>query len=169
MKTLVLGGAKSGKSQYCVEELKGKYKRPCLVVTAEIKDQEMALRIARHRENRPKDWKVIEEPVNLSLCLREMDEDTDVVLVDCLTLWLSNILLRFGASGVRPLIDELVGEVKDFRKDLFLVSNEVGLGIVPDNELARLFRDLAGKLNQEMASVCDSVIFVLAGIPLRLR
>lgn len=169
MKTLVLGGARSGKSQYCVEELRAKYKRPCLVVTAEVKDEEMALRIAKHRESRPKEWQVLEEPINLGPCLKNLTGDMDVVLVDCLTLWLSNILLKFGASEAELLANELIEEVKGFNKDLFLVSNEVGLGIVPDNELARLFRDLAGKLNQKMAMVCDSVIFVVAGIPIKLK
>lgn len=169
MKTLVIGGARSGKSQYCVEWIKAHYKMPCLVVTAEAADEEMAQRIQKHKETRPKHWHVIEEPIHLPACLQGIGDGWDVVLVDCLTLWVSNLLLRFGAAKVLEHIQALVPVLKDFQRDLFLVTNEVGLGIVPENQISRLFRDLAGILNQTLSSVCDSVVFVVAGIPMRLK
>lgn len=169
MKTLVIGGARSGKSQFCVEQLKASYSMPCLVVTAEPGDEEMAFRIKKHKQSRPKEWLVIEEPLELPHCLRNLPEELDVVLVDCLTLWLSNLLTRFGGSKTEEYIEELVSSVTDFKKALYLVSNEVGLGIVPDNQISRLFRDLSGLLHQKLALVCDSVLFVVAGIPLRVK
>lgn len=169
MKLIVIGGAKSGKSQYCVKLLKEKYKSPCLVVTAEPKDPEMEERIKRHKENRPKEWLVTEEPVEIALCLKDIPKDRDVVLIDCLTLWLSNMLLSFDDEKLLKYVEDFVATVRDYPSDIILVSNEVGLGIVPDNPLARKFRDLSGMLNQRLVDECDSAIFMIAGTPIRIK
>lgn len=169
MKQIVIGGAKSGKSQYCVELLKKTYKNPCLVVTAEPKDLEMEERIKRHKENRPKEWLVIEEPFEISTCLQNIPKERDVVLIDCLTLWLSNLMLNFDDIQVLKYIDDFIVTVKEYPSDIILISNEVGLGIVPDNPLARRFRDLSGMLNQRLVDVCDSAIFMIAGAPIRIK
>ena len=162
--TLVLGGARSGKSRYAEALIGG---RPATyIATAEIRDDEMAERIRRHRARRGDNWRTCETPLALDEALRAAPP-REPVLVDCLTLWLSNLLLagRDIAADCATLVDTLSG----IAGPAVLVANEVGLGIVPDNALARDFRDHAGRLNQDIAAIAERVIFVAAGLPLVLK
>ncbi|MBW8860006.1 MAG: bifunctional adenosylcobinamide kinase/adenosylcobinamide-phosphate guanylyltransferase [Caulobacter sp.] len=168
--TLVLGGARSGKSAFAQAAAEAKAReiggRPVMVATAQAFDAEMAERIARHRLDRGSAWTTLEAPLDIAGALQGLGA-TDVVVVDCLTLWLSNLML-----DDRDLIAaaaELIAAVGRFEGTLWLVSNEVGFGIVPDNALARRFRDEAGRLHQALAQPADAVVLVVAGLTLRLK
>lgn len=164
---LVLGGARSGKSRYA-EALAQSVPagRLLYVATAEARDCEMEQRIAHHRARRGPRWQTIEEPLDLAGAVRQAGAG-DVVLVDCLTLWLSNILLTGIMFDER--VRDLCGALALSPARVILVANEVGLGIVPDNALARRFRDEAGFLNQRVAEIADFVVFLAAGLPLTLK
>lgn len=138
-----------------------------LIATAEAGDAEMAARIARHAAERDARWSVIEEPLELAATLRREAGPDRVLVVDCLTLWLSNLLLRDRDIGAAT--QALVATVASLEDPVFLVSNEVGSGIVPDNALARAFRDAQGSLNQALAEACDGVVLMTAGIALPLK
>ena len=165
--TLVLGGARSGKSAYAEALVDGCAGQPIYLATAAAGDAEMAERIAHHRARRGHRWQTVEEPLELANALSRVATPAHAVLVDCLTLWLSNL---YGAG--RDMVDEtngLIHTLNGTAGPVVLVSNEVGLGIVPDNALARRFRDDAGRLNQAVAAVADRVVFVAAGLPLTLK
>lgn len=137
------------------------------LATAQALDAEMAARIARHRAERGRDWTTIEEPLELAAALERGARAGQPILVDCLTLWLSNLM---GAGrGVEAEIARLLAALKVLPAPVVFVSNEVGLGIVPDNALARAFRDEAGRLNQAVAAAADRVVFLVAGLPLALK
>lgn len=167
---LVLGGARSGKSRYALE-LAGQFPPPRLyLATAEAGDEEMAARIAQHRQDRGPEWDTREAPLDLAGALVQGRGRYGVMLADCLTLWLSNWLLREpGADVLERLLEELVAAASRGATPLILVSNEVGWGIVPDNPLAREFRDWAGRLHQLLAQAADLVVLLVAGLPLRLK
>ena len=166
---LILGGAKSGKSAYA-EKLVTVYPAPYIyVATAQILDEEMAQRIQEHRNRREFSWETVESPLKLVRTLGGFQGRRHAVLVDCITLWLSNLLLQTPAQPPEQAVRDLVEFIKVATYPLFLVSNEVGGGIVPDNPLARSFRDLAGCANQQLAAVCHAVTLVVAGLPLRLK
>ncbi len=166
--TLVLGGARSGKSAYAESLLVGcAGATPVYLATARIEDAEMAARVAAHRERRGSVWRTVEEPLELAEALVRADAGGDGVLVECLTLWLSNLLAADRDVGTAQ--EELVETLCRVRGPVVLVANEVGLGIVPDNAVARRFRDLAGRLNQAVAQVSERVVFVAAGMPLVLK
>jgi adenosylcobinamide kinase/adenosylcobinamide-phosphate guanylyltransferase len=168
--TLVLGGARSGKSafaQAAAEALAAESGgRLVMVATAQAFDSEMAERIARHRDDRGPAWTTAEAPLDLTGALDGLGAG-DVVVVDCLTLWVSNLMLQ--ERDVAEVAAELVATAGRFEGALWLVSNEVGFGIVPDNALARRFRDEAGRLHQALAQAADAVTLVVAGLPLRLK
>jgi adenosylcobinamide kinase/adenosylcobinamide-phosphate guanylyltransferase len=175
--TLVLGGARSGKSSWAERlaegALAGGAPRPCVLIatadTADIArqgDDEMAARIAHHRGRRGAHWQTIEEPVDLAAALRRHD-DARPILVDCLTLWLSNLMLH--DCDVAAAGDALVAALAETHVDIVLVANEVGLGIVPDNALARRFRDEAGWLNMKLARHAGRVVVLVAGIPMAMK
>jgi adenosylcobinamide kinase / adenosylcobinamide-phosphate guanylyltransferase len=168
--TLVLGGARSGKSRYAEALLAGATAAVYLA-TAEARDAEMAARIERHRACRAGQsataWQTIEEPLALAARLAEIARPDRPILVDCLTLWLSNLMLAGRDAAAETAA--LVGAVPSLAGPLVLVANEVGLGIVPDNALARDFRDHAGMLNQAVAAAADRVVFLAAGLPLVLK
>ena len=164
--TLVLGGARSGKSRYA-ENLIAAFRPPwTFVATAAAGDAEMAERIAVHRLRRGKDWQTVEAPHDLPAALAALATDTPV-LVDCLTLWLSNRMLA--GADLEAEIARLEAALDSRRAPVVLVSNEVGFGIVPDNELARRFRDLQGRLNQRMAARADRVVLMVAGLPIAVK
>lgn len=166
---LVLGGARSGKSRFA-ETLITAFPGPYVyVATAQILDDEMHVRIESHRRRRGGEWETRECPFDLVPLLRELSTNGYPVLVDCLTLWMSNLLLREEASAAESQVEALARMVPELPYPLVLVSNEVGGGIVPDNALARRFRDLAGFANQELAQVCSSVTLVVAGLPVCLK
>ena len=169
--TLVLGGARSGKSRYAEALIEGAASNAVYLATAEARDEEMTERIRRHRSRRaaqsPTRWQTLEEPLDLAASLAEMARPGRPILVDCLTLWLSNLLLA--GRDVAADTAELVAGIPLLAGPLVLVANEIGLGIVPDNALARDYRDHAGTLNQAVAAVADRVVFVAAGLPLVLK
>jgi adenosylcobinamide kinase/adenosylcobinamide-phosphate guanylyltransferase len=164
---LVLGGARSGKSRHA-EELALRHKGERIyIATAEPGDEEMQQRIADHRRQRGMQWRTVEEPVELTSALQRTCGEGRLVLVDCITLWLSNLMLR--ERDVRQEIDHFCMTLPGLQGTLILVSNEVGLGIVPDNALARRFRDEAGFANQCIAAACDEVVVMFAGLALKLK
>ncbi|MBV1728420.1 MAG: bifunctional adenosylcobinamide kinase/adenosylcobinamide-phosphate guanylyltransferase [Candidatus Desulforudis sp.] len=167
---LVLGGTRSGKSDWALRYVEGRYRAPLYLATAEARDAEMAERIARHRRERGPGWGLVEEPREIvPILARGGRREADAVLVDCLTMWLTNILLTEGGPAADRGIDELCTALREPGCPLVLVSNEVGMGIVPDSTLGREFRDLAGMLNQRVAALSDRVVFVAAGLPLVLK
>lgn len=165
--TLVLGGARSGKSIYAESLVAAYAGTPVYVATAEADDDEMAERIARHQARRGAKWHTVEQPLELVPALKEHCRHDSAVLVDCLTLWLSNLLAA--SRDVDRETDALTTTLGSLDGPAVLVSNEVGLGIVPDNPLARAFRDQAGRLNQSVAAAADHVVFIAAGLPMTLK
>ena len=164
--TLVLGGARSGKSAYA-EALAAEAASALYLATAQAHDAEMVERIRHHRERRGRRWTTVEEPIALVTALKQHAQPDRPVVVDCLTLWLSNLM----AAG-RDVDDEtarLVEGLADPAGPVVLVANEVGLGIVPETPLGREFRDHAGRLNQAVARIADRVVFVVAALPLVLK
>jgi adenosylcobinamide kinase / adenosylcobinamide-phosphate guanylyltransferase len=166
---LVTGGARSGKSRYAELRTQALGERRLYIATAEAKDEEMAQRIAAHRKQRGNRWITVEEPVELAAALAARCGGTDCALVDCLTLWLSNLMLRRGEKYAQQKVEEFVETLPHLDFHLVLVTNEVGWGIVPDNSLARQFRDLAGWANQQIATVATEVILMVAGIPMVVK
>jgi adenosylcobinamide kinase / adenosylcobinamide-phosphate guanylyltransferase len=166
---LVGGGARSGKSRFALALAESLGLQRIFVAPAQAFDEEMATRIARHREERGPGWTTIEEPTELARALADASP-ADVVLVDCLTLWLSNLLLRGDApAAIEQQVEEVVQTLRARARHVVLVTNEVGMGIVPENALARLFRDVAGRANQRIAAAMDEVYLASMGITLRLR
>lgn len=166
---LILGGARSGKSLLALALAERRWRCPVYVATAEILDREMAARVRRHRRARGSRWRSVEEPLEIARLIRRGVPHADGILVDCLTLWLSNVLLKEGRRACARRRKELVASLRQARQDVILVANEVGLGVVPEHELGRTFRDLAGELNQAVAAQADTVLFVAAGLPLALK
>ncbi|MEV4931941.1 bifunctional adenosylcobinamide kinase/adenosylcobinamide-phosphate guanylyltransferase [Sphingobium sp. LMA1-1-1.1] len=165
---LVLGGCRSGKSRFAQERCEAVATGDlAYVATAQAFDPEMEERIARHRSERGNRWRTIDAPMDLPSALSEAALRADAVMVDCLTLWLTNLMLaQADVAKARATLAEAIAACP---LPVVLVSNEVGLGIVPDNVLARRFRDESGWLNQQMAALCDEVILMAAGLPLRLK
>jgi adenosylcobinamide kinase / adenosylcobinamide-phosphate guanylyltransferase len=165
---LVLGGARSGKTGFAERLAMRAGETPLYLATAQALDAEMRDRVKLHQQQRHKRFATLEEPLALADALKGSAAKHDVILVDCLTLWITNLL---GAnSNVAAAVDELVEALKGIEATrVILVSNEVGLGIVPDNALARMFRDLAGSAHQRLAEICGEVHFVVAGLPMTLK
>jgi adenosylcobinamide kinase/adenosylcobinamide-phosphate guanylyltransferase len=174
MLTLILGGARSGKSRLA-QRLASLAQRVTYVATAQAgQDAEMAARIERHQADRPNSWKTIEEPLALATAVERAANDADTVLVDCLTIWLSNMFWENRDGPSRQLEDAVRAEVQRIaaaaRKcHVILVSNELGCGIVPESAMTRAFRDTQGFLNQWAAEAADEVIFAIAGLPMYLK
>ena len=162
--TLVLGGARSGKSRFAESLSSGK---KYYIATAQAFDDEMKLRIAAHQKQRGHGWITHEAPLDLVTKLAEIDDAQNFILLDCLTLWLSNLLLA--EADCSEMVFDLIEHLKSAKANIVIVSNEVGLGIVPDNKLGRAFRDIQGIANQSVAAVADHVVFIAAGLPLVLK
>ena len=165
--TFILGGSRSGKSSFaldCASKLPGS---KAFIATAQAFDEEMKERIERHKKERSADWKTFEEPTALPQILSRISEEHDVIIVDCLTLWLSNLIMN--DTAVDADIESLLSAAATCPSCIFIVSNEVGMGIVPENALARRFRDLAGTLNRRVAEIANVVYLVAAGIPLKIK
>jgi len=166
----ITGGARSGKSRLA-EELAGQFLGPkAYLATAQALDEEMAERIRRHRENRPRDWQTLEEPIKVAVCIEEAGPRFDLLLLDCLTLWVSNLMMA-GWEGAKILeeANHLLSACRQARGSLILVGNEVGMGIVPENAQARLFRDLSGFIQQKVAQEADEVYFMVSGLPVKIK
>jgi adenosylcobinamide kinase/adenosylcobinamide-phosphate guanylyltransferase len=166
----ITGGARSGKSDFALREaLKIRGKR-AFIATAEAADGEMEDRIRKHKKERGRGWDTHEEPLKIAKLLKRLDRDQSVVVLDCLTLWLANVMMSSPAPVADDEIEALIAALSALKKAwVFIVSNEVGMGIVPENELARRYRDLAGRLNQKVAAVADEVFVTLSGMPLKLK
>lgn len=165
----IFGGARSGKSAFALAQASAMPGRKVYVATAQAHDAEMEDRIDRHRRERGSDWETLEEPLLLGRAVRSLATTYDIAIIDCLTLWLSNLLCT--DDRVEEAEEDLIESLRglDHMTRLFVVSNEVGMGIVPENEMARRFRDMAGRLNQRVAGVADEVFFVAAGIPIKIK
>ena len=163
--SLVLGGARSGKSRYAEGLLSLHAGKRIYLATAEPGDAEMRARIEDHRRRRGTSWRTVEAPLDIAPVIAGAGDDA--ILLDCLTLWLANLMSA--GRDIGKAERELWSALGDVRAPVVLVSNEVGLGIVPDNALAREFRDHAGRLNQAMAALADRVFFLAAGLPLTLK
>lgn len=164
---LILGGARSGKSRRALSLAEKAAPRRVLIATAEALDDEMAERIARHRSERGVGWETVEAPLALAEAIRASARPETALVVDCLTLWLTKLLLAGRDCDVATR--ELLAVLETHPGFAFFVSNEVGLGLVPETPLGRIFRDAQGRLNQEMADACAVVEFIAAGLPLRLK
>ncbi len=167
--TLVTGGGRSGKSRYALE-LALPRKSKTFIATAEPLDDEMRARIRKHREDRGGEFLTIEEPFDLAGALQRLPEGTEVAVIDCLTVWLGNLVHRQrSGEGGFPEVPAFVEVLRDPPCDLVVVTNEVGMGIVPASEIARRFRDLAGTVNQTIASLADEVVLMVSGVPLVVK
>lgn len=192
--TLITGGARSGKSRFAEFLAAQPHEPVTYIATAQVWDEEMAHRVKKHQEQRPSTWKLIEEPLNIRETLLQLKEDKGIILLDCVTLWLSNLLLA--GQGAHPSLSneesplasqtdrglyeriepEIIANVqnvarlaKSINPYVIFVTNEVGQGIVPENPLARAYRDLAGRCNQILARSADEVYMVVAGYPMEIK
>lgn len=164
---LVLGGARSGKTAYGLGLAAQSSLEKWLVATAEPSDAEMVHRIALHRAERDDSWHVMEEPVALRSALIDLCQPDRIVLVDCLTIWLSNLFFRDFDHADE--VEKTIAALPDLNGPVIFVSNELGLGLAPESALGRRFRDAHGRMNQQFAARCENVTFVAAGLPLRLK
>lgn len=168
----VTGGARSGKSAFALELANSIGGEKCYLATAQALDSEMEDRIAKHKAERGDDWDCVEEPLEMAKKIAELKGRYDLILFDCLTLWVSNMMLsdqKPEDRGQKTEVENLIDACKASGSTVIVVSNEVGLGIVPENALARRFRDLAGTANQLFAKAADEAYFVVSGIPMRLK
>jgi adenosylcobinamide kinase/adenosylcobinamide-phosphate guanylyltransferase len=165
--TLVMGGARSGKSTYAEGMVEEAAANGLYIATATATDQEMAARIEHHRERRGPFWTTVEEPIHIAHAIEAHTLPGRPILVDCLTLWLSNLMLE--GRSVDAEADRLLATLEESGVPLVLVANEVGQGIVPDNALARAFRDHAGRLNQRIAGLAERVVMMVAGLPMTVK
>lgn len=167
--TLVIGGARSGKSNYA-EELTAKNNLPVsYVATATAIDSEMKARIAHHQARRPESWLLHECPLELATLLKTEAQKEQTILVDCLTLWINNQLHKNPQQNFSLLFSELIGSIQNSPAHSIFVTNEVGLGIIPLGEITRQFVDEAGRLNQQLAQAANQVVFMVAGLPMVLK
>lgn len=164
----ILGGARSGKSAFALKEATRVSGKKAYIATAEVLDEEMRQRIEEHKRKRNDEWVTYEEPIRIDNIIKGIENRYSVIVIDCMTLWLSN-LMHNGLNiedEIKHLISSLVAHNLSL---LYVVSNEVGMDIVPDNELGRRFRDMAGILNQMIAEISNEVYFVMAGIPMKIK
>ena len=166
--TLVLGGARAGKSTYA-QRLAESGDRVLFVATAEARDAEMSARIAAHQASRPAGWDTLEEPLDLVSAMAPVIEDYDTVLLDCLTLWVSNLMLNDTGVNLPTQTERLLELYRRQEASWIIVSNEVGLGVVPATKLGRVYADELGRVNQIVAAAADEVWFLAAGLPLNLK
>jgi adenosylcobinamide kinase / adenosylcobinamide-phosphate guanylyltransferase len=167
---LVLGGARSGKSRYAVEQARQMSGSVAFLATAHAGDGDMAARIARHRAERPSAWRTIEEPLDVAAACRRAAAAHDLIVVDCVTVWVANLMERGDDdAAVLAAADDLAKLARERVASIVLVSNEVGEGVHPPSALGRRFRDLLGSVNQRLAAAADRVILMVAGLPLTVK
>lgn len=167
---LLLGGARSGKSRYAVEQARVIGGLAAVVATARAVDRDMAARIARHRAERPAQWVTLEEPLDVAAACRRAARSHDLVIVDCITVWVSNLMERGDDDTlVLAAVDDLAKLLRERLVSIILVSNEVGQGVHPPTELGRRFRDLLGVVNQRLAAAADRVTLMVAALPLTVK
>ena len=164
----VLGGARSGKSTFALQEASAAEGRKVFIATAQALDDEMRLRIDNHKKERDKAWVTLEEPLYISRHMNDAKDSYDVVLIDCLTLWVSNIM--HAGFDINKIVGEFIDVIShDCPTILYIVSNEVGMGLVPESELARAYRDNLGYVNRRVAEAATDVYFLAAGIPVQIK
>jgi len=167
---LVIGGARSGKSSQAVNLAKASGKTTAFIATCIPRDDEMAQRIKNHKKDRPQNWQTFEVEEKLPELLKEIASNFDIVIIDCLTLFISNLLCKgIEADTVESEVNEVLKILKSANCKTIIVSNEVGLGVVPENKLGRDFRDLAGRINQLVAAGADEVLFMVSGLVLQIK
>lgn len=175
--TLILGGARSGKSSYAQSLAEETGKSVTFLATAQALDEEMSARIQKHRVERPPSWETLEIPLGISSHVGQIK--TEVVILDCMTLLVANVLMQFVKNdlvdeapftqALQKEVDELIAEIRTGKQDWIIISNEVGLGLVPPYQMGRVYRDALGWANQQFASEADKVIFMVAGIPMVVK
>lgn len=166
---LILGGARSGKSRLAEQKAKDSGLSVTYVATAQAYDNEMRERIQHHQADRPTDWELIEEPLYLADRLAQIDQANQLILVDCLTLWMSNLLLNEQDDFQPQQCQKLLEVLPRLKSEIILVSNETGLGVVPMGQLSRKFVDESGRLHQQLGQIADHVVFCVAGFPMVLK
>ena len=173
MLQLILGGARSGNSRLAEQIAKDSKLTVTYVATAQIWDDEMRDRIDHHQAQRPQEWQLIEEPLYLAECLQRIDQNApetgQVILVDCLTLWMSNLLMNEDQNLQLAECQKLLAVLPTLKSEIILVSNETGLGVVPMGEITRKFVDESGRLHQQLGQISDKVMFCVAGFPMILK
>lgn len=169
MLQLILGGARSGKSRLAEQTAISMQLAVTYVATAQALDSEMQSRIAHHQNQRPAHWSLIEEPLFLAKTLQKIDRPNQIILVDCLTLWLTNLLLLDDQNVQEFECEQLIDVLPKLQSEIILVSNETGLGVVPLGEISRRFVDEAGRLHQALGQIADKVMFCVAGFPMILK
>ncbi|WP_192454255.1 bifunctional adenosylcobinamide kinase/adenosylcobinamide-phosphate guanylyltransferase [Acinetobacter oleivorans] len=169
MLQLILGGARSGKSRLAEQTAINTQLAVTYVATAQALDPEMQSRIEHHQNQRPAHWSLIEEPLFLANALKKIDQPNQIILVDCLTLWLTNLLLLDDQSVQQLECEQLLKVLPTLESEVILVSNETGLGVVPLGEISRRFVDEAGRLHQALGQIADKVVFCVAGFPMILK
>lgn len=167
----ITGGARSGKSSFAQKLADGMKGRKVFIATAQPRDEEMRVRIEKHKKERPTGWETVEEPQHLCSTVKKCDGKYDVILIDCLTIWISNLLTQysFNEKEILEEVNKLVTSCENIKSTVLIVTNEVGFGIVPADSLSRLFRDIAGFANQIIALQADEAYLVTAGLPLNLK
>jgi adenosylcobinamide kinase/adenosylcobinamide-phosphate guanylyltransferase len=167
---LITGGCRSGKSRFASDFANQHFSKKLYLATCEALDEEMAQRIEHHKKMRGPEWQTLEEPIKIVEGIRQYEDGVEVILLDCITLWLSNLLTK-GNTDLKIMdeINRFVEMIKQTPASLIIVSNEVGMGIVPVDPLGRRFRDLSGMANQRIAQVAETVIFMVSGIPIFLK
>ena len=169
MLQLILGGARSGKSRLAEQTAIATQLAVTYVATAQAFDPEMQNRIAHHQNQRPAHWSLVEEPLFLAKTLQKIDRPNQIILVDCLTLWLTNLLLLDDQNVQEFECEQLIDVLPKLQSEIILVSNETGLGVVPLGEISRRFVDEAGRLHQALGQIADKVMFCVAGFPMILK
>ncbi|MEQ1120480.1 bifunctional adenosylcobinamide kinase/adenosylcobinamide-phosphate guanylyltransferase [Acinetobacter seifertii] len=169
MLQLILGGARSGKSRLAEQMAISTQLPVTYVATAQALDPEMQSRIAHHQNQRPVHWALVEEPLFLANALKKIDQPNQIILVDCLTLWLTNLLLLEDQSVQQFECEQLLKVLPTLESEIILVSNETGLGVVPLGEISRRFVDESGRLHQALGQIADKVVFCVAGFPMILK
>ncbi|EET82039.1 bifunctional adenosylcobinamide kinase/adenosylcobinamide-phosphate guanylyltransferase [Acinetobacter radioresistens] len=169
MLQLILGGARSGKSRLAEKIALESGLNVIYIATAQPLDEEMQERILHHQESRPREWQVIEEPLYLSEKLQEIDAQNQLILIDCLTLWMSNLLLQDASELLMSQCQKLLTILPNLKSEIILVSNETGLGVVPMGNISRKFIDESGRLHQQIGQIVQKVVFCVAGFPIILK
>ena len=175
--TLITGGARSGKSSHALRLAEETGKSVTFLATAQALDEEMSTRIQKHRSERPAHWETLEIPFDIASCVRQIQ--SDVVILDCITLLITNLMMKYVKEdlveekpfmvAVQKEINKLAGALREQKRDWFIVSNEVGLGLVPPYQMGRVYRDALGSANQQLARMADRVIFMVSGIPMVVK
>jgi len=166
----ITGGARSGKSNFALTIAKKKKGKVAFIATAQAKDAEMKERIALHKARRPKNWATFEEPYNLEGCIRDIGHSFKTVIIDCLTLWVTNLIMKKADDAcIEKEALKMLDAINKSRINCIFITNEIGSGIVPDNKLARRFRDIAGRIDQLVAQHANEMYLMVSGIPLKIK